>query len=186
MEITVTMDGVAQRYADQLDKLGAGQAKVALARALQHTGAKAKTQVIRALTAQTGLKRQVLVRAVKPSMRGELTFVLETKGGDISLKYFGANETRRGVTAKPWNTRRLYAGAFMKGGLFPNRVPLSKGGGHAYQRVGGGRLPIARVKSGLYIPTEMLKGQTVAAWERVIRSDLAPRVEHEVARMLPG
>mgnify|MGYP003383607702 CR=1 FL=1 len=186
MQITVTMDGVASRYAAQLDKLGAGEAKVALARALKHTGDKAKTQVVRALTAQTGLKRQVLVRAVKPKMVGQLTFQLETKGGDVSLKFFGAKETRKGVSAAPWGARRIYAGTFTKGGLFPKRTPLSKGGGHVFQRTGKGRLPISRVKSGLYIPTEMLKGQTVAAWEQVIRSDLAPRVEHEVARMLPG
>jgi hypothetical protein len=186
MEITVTMDGVADRYAAQLDRLGEGEAKVAMARALSHTGAKAKTQVIRALTEQTGLKRQVLVRAVKPSMRGQLTFVLETKGGDIALKFFGARETKKGVSAAPWNARRVYASTFLKGGLFPNRVPLSKGGGNVFQRTGKSRLPISKVKSGLYIPTEMLKGQTVAAWEQVIQSDLAPRVEHEVERMLPG
>jgi hypothetical protein len=186
MQITVTFDEITAQYASQLQRLGEGQARVAMQRALSHTGAKAKTAVARALTAQTGLKAAVLKRAVKPRALGALTLALETHGGDVALKYFGARETNKGVSAAPWNARHVFAGSFMKGGLFPNRVALSKGGGHVFMREGKSRLPIIKGKSGLYIPTEMLKGGSVASWRTVLASDLAPRVGHEIARMLPG
>jgi hypothetical protein len=46
------------------------QAPMALQRAINHTGDKAKTAMVRSLTAQTALKRQVIVRALKVTRAG--------------------------------------------------------------------------------------------------------------------
>lgn len=41
-------------------------------------------------------------------------------------------------------------------------------------------------RSGLFIPTEMLTGQTAHAFQDLISSDLVPRVGHELGRILAG
>lgn len=190
MQIKISMaDDVLRRYGNQLGAIGDAKARMALARAVNHTGAKAKTQVIRALTKQTGLKRGTIVKAVRqrqanPTGGGDATYELVTRGGDISLKVFAARELRAGTKAKPWGRWQMFPGAFMRGGRFPKRVPLSMGG-HVFRRAGSSRLPIALQKSGVYIPKEMLAGETAAAWERVIATSLMPRVQHEIARLLP-
>ncbi|OCC05246.1 hypothetical protein BA190_10105 [Labrys sp. WJW] len=179
-------DGVLDRYANML--AAAQHPEKALQRALSRTGDKAKTQVIRALTVQTGLKRKVIVRAVKvkkPSFR-LLEYSMTTRGGDVSLKYFDPRETRSGVSAAPRGNRQIFAHTFLKGGLFPNRVPLSMGG-HVFERAAGARrTPIHKRKSGVYIPQEMVRGETLDAFNNVIARDLPDRVGHELLRMLGG
>ncbi|GJE45316.1 hypothetical protein [Methylobacterium soli] len=51
---------------------------MALTRALNHTGDKARTQMTRALTAQTGLKRTVIVKALRVTRAspGVLTYTI--------------------------------------------------------------------------------------------------------------
>jgi hypothetical protein len=179
---TRDFDRMAARFA------AAGKnVKPALQRAINHTGAKAKTKVIRALVPQTGLTRKTIVKAVRESKAGTggLVYELKSRGGNVSLKYFGARETRTGVSAAPWNSRRVYAGSFIKGGLFPKRVAL-KLGGHAFVRSGSSRLPIEKQKSGLFIPTEMVTGQSAAAFNAVAASELPKRLAHEIEAILGG
>lgn len=158
---------------------------IAIARALNHTGAKVRTQMIRALVPQTGLKRKTIVKALvrKGASASGLVYVIKSKGGNISLKYFAARETRAGVTAAPWGQRKLYPAAFLKGGRFPKRVALALGG-HAFARTGTPRTPIKKVKSGLFIPTEMVIGATKDAFERTVASELPKRINHELSRMI--
>ncbi|WP_246725531.1 phage tail protein [Beijerinckia sp. L45] len=176
----------------QLEKLGnligaAGKnAPAALARAINHTGDKAKTAMTQALTVQTGLKRKVIVKALKVSKASAstMTYTIRSAGGDIGLKYFGARETRSGVSAAPWGRRQIYAGTFMKGGRFPNRVAISKLNGQVMKRTGSGRAPIAKQRSGLFIPVEMVSGATAAAFDTVATRDLPDRLVHELMRII--
>jgi len=180
------------RFANKLEALGEN-APLAIGRALNHTGAKARTAMIRSLTKQTGLKRKVIVRALKVNpvkygnpkigrLDARSSYIIESRGGNISLKYFDAREVRKGVSAKPWGKRRLYPGTFIRGGLHPNRVGISKLGGHVFRNVEGGkwRGKIEKVKSNLTIPEEMVQGATEAAFFQVVQSDLPKRLEHEM------
>ncbi|MFN3891989.1 MAG: hypothetical protein ACK4MV_16460 [Beijerinckiaceae bacterium] len=182
MKVIIRSDGALEKLAQAFGVLDA-QAEAALARALRHTGAKAKTQVIRALTKQTGLRRATIVRAVKEDKSGRLTYELATKGGNIRLKYFGAREVRAGVTAKPWGKRQLFPGVWIRGGIWPKRVTLNMGG-HAFRRTSNKRLPIEGGRSGLYIPEEMIQGTTLDAFEGVVDRDLVARVHHELGRII--
>ena len=127
----------------RLVDLSRAMPKVA-ARALNRTGAKAVTLMVRELTAQTGLPRKTLKRAVEAQRAGEkqLAFVLKTRGGNINLRFFKARETRQGVSAAPLGKRVIIPHTFMKAGRFPNRVPFtsrSKGmNGNVFVRVGKG------------------------------------------------
>ena len=158
---------------------------IAIARAINHTGDKAKTQMVRALVPQTGLKRKTIVKALKRSgaSAGALVYVIKSRGGNISLKYFGARETKKGVTAAPWGKRKIYPMAFVKGGHAPNRVALRMGG-HVFARTGKSRTPIVKVKSGVFIPAEMVKGATKEAFERTVASELPKRINHELSRII--
>ena len=189
-----------ERLSNALGRLDSHQKHLALQRAVNHTGDKARTQVIRALVKQTGLGYGVIKNAVRTGRawgasedaekfqegRGSITYVLSSKGGDISLKYFKARETRAGVTAAPKGQRKLFAKTFMKGGRFPNRVEAKGLNGHVYLRTGPKRGPLEFQDSGVIIPAEMLQGASADAFKSVVESDLPPRVMHEISRLAPG
>lgn len=172
------------RFENMIGALGKDGRK-AMQRGLARAGDMARTQVIRALTAQTGLKRKVIVKAVKVKRPNydDLTYEMRARGGDISLKYFAPRETRAGVSAKPFNQRRVFPGTFMKGGRFPNRVPTRKLGGHVWKRIGKGR-DIELQDSGVIIPQEMVSGETASTFTSTIARVLPQRVEHELARLM--
>lgn len=197
--LTFTGDGLLGRFANQLAVLGAN-APIALSRALNHTGAKARTQVIRNLTKQTGLKRSVIVKAVKVNRAtaaaeqfgygGRLTYTLSTQGGDISLKFFDPKEVKGGVSAKPRGRRQMFAGTFTHGGRFPKRVgPVM--GGHVFKNIDPNHAWRGKAElqnSGVSIPDEMLQGATEAAFMQVMGDELEARVSHEIGHLMgmPG
>lgn len=181
------------------DRFGAmaGKAPVSLARAINHTGMKARTAMVRAMPGQTGLKRDTIVRALKVNKAGGgLTFSIASRGGNVSLKHFRARETARGVSAAPWNRRSVYAHSFMKAGWWPRRVEKSNWNGQVFERAGSvtGNLRAGsktrrmdrfeKIKSGLFIPDEMVKDASAAAFKGIVEADLPKRLEHELARLL--
>ncbi|MFN4098164.1 MAG: hypothetical protein ACK4GT_00170 [Pararhodobacter sp.] len=175
------------RFAGALRSLGDARFRIVGARVVNRTGDMSRTQVRRRLTKQTGLKRRTIVKAVGVTRASpaSMVYVMRAKGGDVSLKYFAARETRRGVSAAPFGKRRVFAGTFIKGGRFPSRVPIGMGG-HVFARTGGGRTPIEKQKSGVVIPAEMVSGATRQAFEASTRMVLPQRMAHEIRRMTGG
>jgi len=187
-ELVVQLDSRDIARIEAAMKAAGVRAHDGIRRALNWTGDRAKTKVVGALTAQTGLRRGTILRAVKPTRANftSLIYRMRARGGDVSLKYFGARETQAGVSAAPWGARRVYAGTFMRGGRFPNRVNIPSFHGQVFARTAGARLPIAKQKSGLFIPEEMVKGDTARTFEMAVSALLPGRVEHEVGAILSG
>ena len=185
--LSISGGGTVVQIAAPLNALADGKGRDAMRLGLNHTKGVVRTQVVRTLTTQTGLKRKVIDRAVRdvPASGANLSIVLRTHGGNVALKYFGARETRAGVSAAPWGRRQVFAHTFIKGGRFPGRVALNMGG-QVFERDGSRRLPIKRIKSGLFIPEEMVTGATKAAWLLVVEQRLMPRIERELGRILGG
>lgn len=186
----VSLDASAiARLGNQIGSAGKN-APLALARAINHTGAKARTQMVRALVPQTGLKRKTIIKALRENKAsaGSLTYAIKSHGGNIRLKHFGARETRQGVSAAPWGRRAVYAHTFMKAGWWPNRVVKSNWNGQVLERVGSktstGKDRFQVVRSGLFIPDEMVQGASAAAFNSTAAADLPARLEHELGRML--
>jgi hypothetical protein len=186
----VTLDAASiARLGNQIGAAGA-RAPLALARAINHTGDKAKTRMTRALTVQTGLKRQTIVKALRVNKAGGggLTYTIRSAGGDIGLKYFGARETRTGVSAAPWGARSIYPHTFMKAGWWPKRVTKGNWNGHVFERAGSrtnsGMDRFQKVKSGVFIPEEMVKGATATAFNSTVAAELPGRLEHELSRII--
>lgn len=199
-------DNNLKRFGKQVDELHLRFPKV-LPRIINQVGDRAKTQVIRNLTKQTGLPRATIVKAVGDPARahpGSLTYGMTTRGGNIRLKFLSPRETRAGVVAKPWGKATLFPRSFMKGGKFPNRVVAPKLGGHVWINNGrgvrifaepnqwGGRSMtgrdtgqrITQVRSGMTIPTEMTTGATKAAFEAIAGPLLQQRVEAALRKLL--
>lgn len=165
----------------------AKEAPEATRRAINHTGDKAKTAMKIALVIQTGLKRRTMDKALKSSkisQRNGGSYVVKVVGGEAKLSKFGARETRAGVSAAPFNSRRVFGKTFKKGGHFPNRVAIPKLHGQVFVRAGSARFPIRVVKSGVILPNEMLKGLSAQAFYSTIARDLPTRLAYEIERAL--
>lgn len=164
------------------------QFPVVLPRIVNQVGDRSKTQVIRALTKQTGLPRRTIVKAVGDPRRAngrQLSYEMVTRGGNIRLKYLAPRETRPGVTAAPWGKRTLFAGTFMKGGRFPNRKTVAKFDGHVFRRLNSSGTKITQARSGMFIPVEMTRDATRAAFERTAAPLLQVRIDAALRKLLP-
>lgn len=174
-----------EQYADLLMRVNR-ENPIVLPRIINQVGNRAKTQVIRNLTTQTGLPRKTIVKAVgNPATaraNGRLSYEMTTRGGFVRLKYLGPRETRPGVVAKPFGQSRLYEGAFMRGGGFPKRVPVAQFGGHVFRRLDTAGRKLTQVRSEVRIPHEMTIGATKAAFERTAGPLLRERVEAYLRR----
>ena len=152
-----------------------GNMPTALAGAVQKIGPIATSQMKRVLPAQTGLKFKTINKALKGRGAG-MTFTIASHGGDIRLKFFQPRETSKGVTAAPWNSRRLYPATFIRSGWWPKRgKPVAHG--QVMRRVGSSKYPIAVVRSGLFIPEEMITGNSAAVFYGTVDHQLAPAIE---------
>lgn len=191
MQLIIKADGTLERFSNQLGALG-DKAPLAMQRALAHTGDKARTHVRRALVKQTGLSRATIAKAVqttRPSFNN-LSYTLSTKGGNIRLRYFQPRETRKGVSAKVQGARRVFVSSFMKAGwVWSKRIDKANWNRQVFRRVAGqtstGMDKFEVVRSGVYIPHEMVKGETEKAWRMVAERDLPDRLRHEIGRLLP-
>lgn len=190
-----------QRLGNAMGRLDSHQRHLVLQRAVNHTGDKARTQVIRTLAKQTGLGYGVIKNAVRTGKawgagidaetftpgRGSLVYVMSSRGGDISLKFFKARETLKGVTAAPFGKRKLFPRTFMKGGRFPNRKEAKHPNGHVYAPLGKSwRGRVQFQNSGVVIPEQMLQGATAEVFAKTVSEQLPPRVMHEINRLCPG
>ena len=173
-----TGNGIARINA-ALDTLKSSRHHAAMRRAINHTGDRTFTIVKRTLSKQIGAPQRVIVQYGKVrTVRaggGSLDYLIIARGGPIPLKHFRARQTRKGVTASPWNNRKTYKSAFIVNSL----------GGHAFWREGKSRLPIKRI-AGPNVPKEMVKDEVAAAFQSTVASFLAPRVEHEVRVITKG
>ena len=189
------MTDITVRWADRhLATYGARLAQLnaqfpkALPQTINQVGDRAKTQVIRALTKQTGLKRAVIVKAIGHPARarpGKPAYTMLTAGGLIRLKYLQPRETRPGVTAMPFGKRTLFPGTFMKGGRFPDRKTVERFDGHVYRRLDTRGRKITQVRSGMRIPTEMTSGATAQAFHETAGPLLKERVDRLLAKLAP-
>ncbi|MFG1370707.1 phage tail protein [Xanthobacter oligotrophicus] len=173
--ISVEWQGLA-RIRELLER-AAQVSPQAVARALNRTVEKARTDVTRALVKQTGLKFGTVRKATSlwRASAGSLTAEIRAKGGYTSLKEFSARQTKKGVSAAPWGRRQVFDHTFM----------VKRYGGHVYKREGKDRFPLRKLY-GPAIPVEMVKGASRDAFFRAVESELPKRLDHELGRVLGG
>lgn len=110
--------------------------KTALRNAVRQTGQWANREGARGLAKATNVPLNILRKGLRvkfqyQSVKGFSTARLWYGLNDISLKYLGAKQQKKGVRAR----KTTYKGAFVSGPL----------GGHTFERVGKARLPIRQI-----------------------------------------
>jgi hypothetical protein len=151
-------------------------APIAIARALNWTGNKARTQVARTMARDTGVGYHVIRNALSttPASPAKLTYEIGVSGAHIPLAEFHARQARRGVSAAPWGQRRV----------FPHTFIVEQLGGQVFKREGRARLPIRKLWGPL--PIELVRGASPAAFEKSAAADLPQRLAHELGRLFPA
>ena len=174
MQLIITaQDQILARYGNELAALGEGKARKALSRALNHEGDKGRTHAKRALVKQTGIKYGAVDKAMATvrATPATLTYTLKARGDETNIAWFGGLKRRKGVSAAPWNKRRIFARSFI--------VPRF---GRALIRTSKKRLPI-RPLYGPNLARELVKDSSAAAWQGGV-TNIVVRVGHEIGRML--
>lgn len=156
---------------------GLANAAPVMASALNAAGEALRHHTVIAETGQTGLGGDVIERAqnAREASPARLVFSIAARGGSVRLKYFGAKEGGGGVSAHPWGRETFFPGAFITSGRNGNRKPALKLNGQVYTNIRGGRWrgKIKLLRSGLFIPTELTRGATAAAFEAQAPAALA-------------
>jgi hypothetical protein len=171
-----------------MSRLSGKTIRVIGSRALNRAGQQAKTSVKKALVVQTGMKPRPIGRFLKSkaATQKRLAYSITGRGGYVSLHYFDAKETPKGVKASPWNKARVFEGTFMKAGWFPKRVKKPEWNGQVFKRYGGttmvGKDKFAKQRSGVRLPDEMIKDASAKAWQSTVAKVLPRRVIHELKR----
>src|SRR5262245_29298618 len=152
-------------------------APIAIARALNWTGNKARTQVARTLSRDTGVGYGVIRNALRttPASPAKLTYEIGVAGAHVPLAEFHARQAGRGVSAAPWGQRRICQHTFIAEQL----------GGQVFKREGRARLPIRKLW-GPSLPIELARGASPGAFEKSVAADLPQRLAHELGRLLPA
>lgn len=173
------------RFSNMIKALSGRQVMQAENRAINRAGDMARTAMVPKLRQQTGLKAKTVRSALRVTRSSwqTLAYTITVRGGDIKLKHFAARETLKGVSANPFGQRKRFAGSFIMGGKFPNRKPLNLGG-QVFKRIGKKRKPVETVRSGVVLPEEVVKGETIAAFQTVGAAKLEERMTHELNRLL--
>ena len=146
----------------------------AVAKAIDEVGNKTKTQVIRSVAKQAGVKygrAKGVIDSRQAMGAGSGSYSIIARDVTLSLKEFGPRQTKRGVSAAPWGQRWVFPHTFMGPG------------GHVYVRTGRARLPIHKL-FGPNRPKEMVKKETEATFYRVSDQLLGQAIEKWLVKQI--
>ena len=90
----------------------------AMVTAINKVGAEVITQAKKELAGATGLKQKVVNKKINKDQarKGDETYSIYIKSRYLNAIEFGARQTKKGVSAKIWNNRKIYKGAFIGSG----------------------------------------------------------------------
>lgn len=154
LAVSLTFD---HGLSDIIKRLGE-KSEYAIRKAVDEVGNKTKTQVIRAVSKQAGVKvgrARGVIHSAQAMGTGSGAYTITARDVTMSLKEFSPRQTSKGVSAKPWNVKRVFPHTFFG----PH--------GHVFVREGKAQLPIKKLW-GPNIPKEMVKDQA----ERVFFSNV--------------
>ena len=182
----VAQDRSLAQFAAKLKRLGV-EGRAVMSSTLNAAGDEVRLLTIEAEAKQTGLPIKTLGKAqkAKPSTAASLSYRIRADGGNIRLKFFGAQETEGGVMAHPLGNAKVFDHTFMKGGRFPDRVTVTKLNGQVFRRKDGSGRKIEVVRSGVAIPAEMVRGATAAAFQYGVATVVASTVVSRLGALAP-
>lgn len=156
---------------DIIKRIG-DKSEYAIRKAVDEVGNKTRTQVIRAVAKQAGVKTGRVRSVLHTSQAmgaGAGTFIITARDVTMSMKEFAPRQTPKGVAAKPWNAKRVFPHTFFGPGS------------HVFVREGKGRLPIKKLW-GPAIPKEMVKDEAERTFFANVETLLPAAVEKWLMR----
>jgi hypothetical protein len=173
--LRIVTSGTVANIVSPMASLASETGRKALALAINHTLARAETQVKRALVKQTGLKAGAVKAELKrfSANAGRLEGEIKGSGRYHALAEFGARRTAAGIKAAPWNTARV----------FPSTFFVQRYGANVFKRTTRHRFPV-KALYGPAIPKEMVKDAARQSFEQTVEARLPDRVAHELTRLL--
>ncbi|SNY94074.1 hypothetical protein SAMN04515647_4398 [Cohaesibacter sp. ES.047] len=193
MQVYVSLKNApnVRRFDNMIKALGEKDQKLVYVRAINHSGAKAFTQVKKALAKETGLAQKHVARYVaKPRKANfsDMAYRIRARGGDVPIKYFKAKERKGGVTAKPWGKKKFFPNHFITSGRVGHRFSMIAFRGHVFEAFDTstrrwGR-SIRKGKSGVVVPAAMIDGAAAQAFRDHAAPAVEKRLEHELRRVL--
>lgn len=174
------------RFSNMLGALGEGQARTAMARAVNRVTTSVRSRVIREIAKNTSIPRKQLNRLVtkrlaSPKGKGPIFGIVAGSGKDIGLKWFGAKQFSWGVRAKIDGEWRRFPHMFIFAGKWNSGKVV--GGGQVFLRDGSASTPITK-QNGPPISAQMLSSTILSVYETTAREMLPARVMHEISRLL--
>lgn len=174
-----TGDGLP-KLQEAIDRLGSeAKAKAAYRMALNDTNRAIHTRVKKELSSQMGASQRDIVKhggvRMIRAINSRLEASIVSKGGHMPLSDFKSRQGKKGVSAAPWNTRRI----------FPKTFIVRRLGGNVFKRVTNDRLPIKKLW-GPAVPKEMVRNQSAKAFELVSATMLPAEVRRQITRLTLG
>ena len=158
---------------DIIKRIG-DKSEYAVRKAIDEVGNKTKTQVIRAVAQQAGVKvgrARAVIRSTQAMGAGSGVYTIIARDVTMSLKEFGPRQTAKGVSAAPWRKRQVFNHTF------------TGPGGHVFVREGKARLPIRKLW-GPAIPKEMTKDVAEETFFATVDAMLPAAVEKWLMRQV--
>lgn len=158
--------------ADELNRL-ADQIPGACSRACNRAGDMTVTSMGRTLADETGLGvREVREHIdVERSTRESFEYLITLGRYQTTAGMFDPRETKLGVSARPWGTRRVFPGTFMVRD-------------EVFHRIGKARYPIEPI-FGPDLAKQAAEGETIPTAVDVGEEALRDRLVHELQRIVP-
>lgn len=149
----------------------------ALVRALNKTADNVKVQTSRLVREKRPLPAAVVKDAIRVTRanRTHLTASVTATGKPIPLREYNARQLKGGVKVTVTKGNRAFVGPAGRRAFTVDRI-----GGHVFQRVGKGRLPIKKL-FGPSIPGTLLEEKTAEAWQHGAEQAFEKRLDEELA-----
>ncbi|MCW1838739.1 phage tail protein [Prosthecomicrobium hirschii] len=150
MSITVRSD--LPKLVGALNEIKAGMGDKVVAVGVGRAAKSAYTTAKRELSRVGGWRQGYIAENSGLTRLGALMARIYGRKRETNLVEFGARQTRKGVSAAPWRTRRIFPGTFLVTGKNGNRIVVS--------RAGKSRLPLDS-KYGPSLNRELRKDEVV-------------------------
>jgi hypothetical protein len=166
----ISVSGSIASIVAPLSRLASGNGLRAVQDGLTEGGDKVRTKVRKALKAQTNPIKYATITSRVDGKRNGFSYFIEAKGGGLPIKEF-PHSAPGSVSASPWGVARTFKRSFVKAG------------GALVARLTRKRFPVRKLY-GPSLSKELVKDQSLAAFEVGVRADVVPAIDKRLARLL--
>ena len=193
MQVEIDIRPVLKTLRSEFADLTNSRFNLAVARAINHTMAKAKTGTSRDIRGQYKVKAKELKSALAlfKASRVNLDGMLVATGRPLPIMAFGARQTRKGVTADVMGQRKLIRGAFISTMNSGHTGVFARGNysGYTFQfrdkrvKRHSNDLPINEITTSS-VPKMMQNNAVLDNLKRGLDEDFPSRLRHELSFLM--